>query len=87
MMMSCFGGCGYYRRRRLAMLTRASHPPPLRTATVLEPVQRRSRFRSAEGEPRQFNFFAYIGPGVSLPEPVSNLPPAYAEVTVYLYEV
>ncbi|CAG5117911.1 unnamed protein product [Candidula unifasciata] len=80
MMMSCFGGCGYYRRRRLAMLTRTSHPSQLRTATVLEPVQRRSRCRSTEGQPQQFNFFAYIGSGVSLPPPVSNLPPAYAEV-------
>jgi hypothetical protein len=80
MMMSCFGGCGYYRRRRLAMLTRTPNPPPLRPTTILEPAQRRTRIRSYEGNTRQLNFFAYIGPGVSLPEPVSNLPPAYAEV-------
>uniref|UniRef100_A0A0B6YMM4 WW domain binding protein VOPP1 n=1 Tax=Arion vulgaris TaxID=1028688 RepID=A0A0B6YMM4_9EUPU len=80
MMMSCFGGCGYYRRRRLSMLTRTSNRLPLRPTAILEPTQRRTRSRSHEGSAQQFNFFAYIGPGVTLPEPISNLPPAYAEV-------
>lgn len=79
MMMSCFGGCGYYRRRRLAMLSRSSSPPATRPNTVLVSYPRARCSRSQEGS-RQFNFFAYNGPGLNGPEPVSNLPPAYAEV-------
>ncbi|KAI8793576.1 proline-rich protein 2 isoform X1 [Biomphalaria glabrata] len=79
MLMSCFGGCGYYRRRRLALMSRSSSltrpdtilPAPCHSST--------RRSRNQEGS-RQFNFFAYNGPGFNGPEPVSNLPPAYYEV-------
>uniref|UniRef100_A0A2C9LN03 WW domain binding protein VOPP1 n=1 Tax=Biomphalaria glabrata TaxID=6526 RepID=A0A2C9LN03_BIOGL len=82
MLMSCFGGCGYYRRRRLALMSRSSSltrpdtilPAPCHSST--------RRSRNQEGS-RQFNFFAYNGPGFNGPEPVSNLPPAYYEVCVY----
>ncbi|KAH9496893.1 hypothetical protein Btru_010089 [Bulinus truncatus] len=79
MLMSCFGGCGYYRQRRLALMSRSSsltRPDPVLPATCHRSTR---RSRSQEGS-RQFNFFAYNGPGFNGPEPVSNLPPAYYEV-------
>uniref|UniRef100_A0A0B7BU41 WW domain binding protein VOPP1 n=1 Tax=Arion vulgaris TaxID=1028688 RepID=A0A0B7BU41_9EUPU len=80
MMMSCFGGCGYYRRRRMALLTRVPNHLSARHAAVISPMERRSS-RGSDGSSRQFNFFAYNGPGSNLPVPfVSNLPPPYAEV-------
>lgn len=83
MMMSCFGGCGYYRRRRLAMLTRSSAAQPTRPNVILTPCQRAQRTTIQDGN-RQFNFFAYSGPGFNGPEAISNLPPAYNEVMIYI---
>ncbi|KAK3791310.1 hypothetical protein RRG08_012497 [Elysia crispata] len=89
MMMSCFGGCGYYRRRRLAMLSHSPGSSPTGLSPTISPAHAGSNCRGQERSGRQFNFFAYNGPGnvgmypvpqYHQPPLVASMPPAYAEV-------
>ncbi|KAK7488757.1 hypothetical protein BaRGS_00020054 [Batillaria attramentaria] len=69
-LMSCFGGCGYYRRRRLAALQQSvSSQSPSRSCA--------SRFR--RHIPSQ-DYYAYTGPGVDATPDILHLPPPYTEV-------
>lgn len=73
-LMSCFGGCGYYRRRRLAALQQSSPATsPARTYP--------SRFhrRLCRPTPSQENF-AYAGPEIDGTPVNMHLPPPYTEV-------
>ncbi|KAK7110576.1 uncharacterized protein [Littorina saxatilis] len=70
-LMSCFGGCGYYRRRRLAAMQQSMGMP--QTATVRPVCTARTRRQPQPG------FYAYTGPG-SHSSPDSQLPPPYTEV-------
>jgi len=80
MMMSCFGGCGYYRRRRLALMT-PSRSPPLRPAgrTILSPHHNRGMGPQPVVDASPYNYFVFSGAGPMQPQ-VTNMPPAYAEV-------
>ncbi|GFS07723.1 vesicular, overexpressed in cancer, prosurvival protein 1-like [Elysia marginata] len=90
MMMSCFGGCGYYRRRRLAMLSRSPVSSPTGHSPSISPSQPGDgRSRGQERHNRQYNLFAYSGssnvgmypiPQYHQPTMVASMPPAYNEV-------
>lgn len=67
--MSCFGGCGYYRRRRLAALQQSAEIQPSRCHVTHE--------RCANT--RQ-SYYAYTGPGADPVPDVLHLPPPYTEV-------
>ncbi|RUS80235.1 hypothetical protein EGW08_012000 [Elysia chlorotica] len=90
MMLSCFGGCGYYRRRRLAMLSNSPGASPAGLSPTISPSHGAGNCgRGQERQGRPFNFFAYNGPGNAAMYPVpqyhqpplvASMPPAYAEV-------
>lgn len=71
--MSCFGGCGYYRRRRLAALQQSAEIQPSRCHVTHE--------RCANT--RQ-SYYAYTGPGADPVPDVLHLPPPYTEVCLLL---
>ncbi|XP_041367589.1 uncharacterized protein LOC121382146 [Gigantopelta aegis] len=73
-MMSCFGGCGYYRRRRLMVMQqgRQCHLPATTQHLTIHPMQAGIREPPA--------FYAYTGPGAPPHPDMSNLPPPYYDV-------
>ena len=94
MMMSCFGGCGYYRRRRLALLSHSPGSSPTGHSPSISPSHTGGCRRGHERHGRQFNLFAYNGPGnvgmypipqYHQPPLVASMPPAYAEVRYKLF--
>ncbi|XP_046349837.2 vesicular, overexpressed in cancer, prosurvival protein 1-like isoform X2 [Haliotis rufescens] len=72
-MMSCFGGCGYYRRRRMATLHQQRQRAPITT-------RRTNHIRGSSTRNSQ-SYLAYVGPAASDPPEISFLPPPYSEVS------
>ena len=75
-LMSCFGGCGYYRRRRMAAMQQG-----LSTSLSTSQSPRRvctSRQRRHTPQP---DVYAYTGPGADTVTDL-HLPPPYTEVGV-----
>ncbi|XP_076472116.1 uncharacterized protein LOC143301598 isoform X2 [Babylonia areolata] len=70
-MMSCFGGCGYYRRQRLAAMQLSASATPTSPRRVCVTSQRRTVPPSG--------LYAYTGPGADSGS-TAALPPPYAEV-------
>lgn len=69
-LMSCFGGCGYYRRRRIAALQQTPSQSPARSCA--------SRFRRHHNPAP--DYYAYTGPGANATPDILHLPPPYTEV-------
>jgi len=73
--MSCFGGCGYYRRRRMAALQQTVVTSPVGRRIARNPLQRRHTPDSVQ----HTALYAYTGPGADVMHS-AQLPPPYAEV-------
>ncbi|KAK6166782.1 hypothetical protein SNE40_023404 [Patella caerulea] len=73
-MMSCFGGCGYYRRKRMAAMSRLQQRQRQGALqTSIDLMSNRTRYPG-----QHQSYLAYTGPGVE--SDMSYLPPPYSEV-------
>ncbi|ESO90719.1 hypothetical protein LOTGIDRAFT_163994 [Lottia gigantea] len=77
-MMSCFGGCGYYRRKRMAAISRIQQRDRMGVIPPATDYMNRPRSHHHSAVNVHPNFMVYTGPG--LDRDSSYLPPPYSEV-------